>query len=696
MLHDNDSIRTVQVGFVVALLVAAVGVVAYEQVVVDNQRRTTELTHNRQVEAQLQQLHSSIHTVASGNRKAPASVSVALGTGYASGTPLSSSQQASGRLRTVGIGNDSATARLRNVALRSEEGDFLNGTTSYPTGLLVYDPAYNYYTDAPRTLYEHGVLYNEWQSAKSPGRRTRTPGPLGDVDSTVLAQQPLVSGRTISLVTLGGSVRAESTGSTRLTVAPQSVSTQTVRLRNETGKPITLSLPTRLSGARWRWLLRNETRSYGGHVSGIEMERLPSEPYDRVHVSLEPGPAYELHVARVRFGESATRPPARYIVPVEGTNASVGEGRTRRVTVEVRDRFNNPVSDVRVAAAGNVSRRVVRAGPKGGATFVYHAPGDIDGRAERVQLNVSIVANPAVADRFDATTPTNATVDLWVHNTDGSTDGPGDSSVFDLNLETPSFLGSCAPRCVWNLSETRPGPNHEFDLGAVVDAEQRDGLGVEFATNDSSLVTLFQKPSERLRGGDRATTRVVANGSGVVGLRASAGGETDTVTVALRNATDRIASPALAVVSGSGTARARGGVASRGQFVVENTSPNRLRLDELVFANVTDDAVAGIQIWNFSDGKWADEVYLDAETDIGGLSPDGNINAYSMWRVGSSARFTDTPVLDPGDRATVYISEFVDADHTPVDVRGETVTLGVRYETPTLWRGSETLEVTFD
>ncbi|MFB6178155.1 MAG: hypothetical protein ABEI77_00340 [Halorientalis sp.] len=691
VLHDDPRIRAVQIGFLVLAVVGAVGVVAYEQFGVTTQRRSAELSHHQRVAAQLQELQGTIARVGSGNRRAPASVQIQLGTQYSSRSLLGGDHAATGRLRTIGIANGTAHATVSNVRTPGETGDFLDGSRHYPTGMLVYQPGYNYYHSAPTTVYENGILYQHW-AGNHTQPTSQSSGALGAVHSTVLNARPLVSGRTIRLVTLGGDLRRQSAGSTAVRVAPTSVSTRTVPIHNRDGHAITISLPTRLTRARWIRLLRNQTKSYGGHVVGIHVRSVPDRPFDRAVLTLEPGVTYRLSVAHVSLG-NATATHARYLTPVRGANATVQEGRTRRVTLEVRDRYNNPVSGVRVAAAGNVTRHVVRTNDRGDATFVYTAPANIDGGLRSVPLHFSIVRNPAGAEAFDATTPTNATVTLHVRNTDGSRNATGTHGVYDLSMDLPKVLGTCDLRCTWDLGQSRDGPPNEFVVDAHVGARRYENLGVEFSVNDTSLATVSQRPSNRLDADGRVSTRLIAHGTGVIELRATVEGRTETATIELVNASDRVESPTFRLVDGS--AHVREGHTGQAMFTIENTSPNRLDLAELGLVSVSDERVAGIQHWSFHDGRWEDEVNVSVESDSLTYPPDGTLEVAAMWRVGSSAQFRQYPTMDPGDRATFYVTQFVDANGDPVDVRGDTVRLELRFQTATLWRGSQTMNVTF-
>lgn len=57
---------------------------------------------------------------------------------------------------------------------------------------------------------------------------------------------------------------------------------------------------------------------------------------------------YTLRMLKVGVGTSTTDPAATYIIPTDRPRSTVSEGRQTDITVEVRDRFNNPVDSAAV------------------------------------------------------------------------------------------------------------------------------------------------------------------------------------------------------------------------------------------------------------------------------------------------------------------------------------------------------------
>lgn len=236
---------------------------------------------------------------------------------------------------------------LSNVAVAGETGDYLNGTRAYPTGMVVYRPQYSAYESAPATVFEHSVLYSIGQTA---GASEGQPRIQRGSNVSLLSRQALVSGTDISLLVVDGSFDRQSAGSTSVRVRPARVSTRTITVTNSTEGPVTLTMPTLLSRAEWLRAIREETTSYGGHVTGVSTRELPGRNVSEVSLELDPDQEYEVTVTRVTLGEPTTDPGVRYLTPVDGTNVTVPEGETATVTVETRDGYHNPVGGVRVAA----------------------------------------------------------------------------------------------------------------------------------------------------------------------------------------------------------------------------------------------------------------------------------------------------------------------------------------------------------
>ena len=300
-----------------------------------DRNRQVEFTYNRNVQQQLQELRGAI--VSMPNRQSTGSVTVPLGTSYPSRLVALNTEPPVGSLRTVGTGSAAVNVSLSNATVTGETGDFWNGTTrAYSTGGLVYRPRYNEYRSAPETVYENTVLYNEFRQG-----------------NTTIRDQALIDGKRVRVIALNGSLGRTEQGSLPVDVEPLSSSDRRVSVRNATSN-VTLTIPTRRSASTWRSWLADERVTNGGHVVGLTGEPLPDRAFDLVHVHLEPGVTYTLAMARVGVGTRTRSPGSASLTDVTGNGTKVPDDGTQRVVVEVRDRYNNPVSGVEVNASADV------------------------------------------------------------------------------------------------------------------------------------------------------------------------------------------------------------------------------------------------------------------------------------------------------------------------------------------------------
>ncbi|MFB6084503.1 MAG: Ig-like domain-containing protein [Halorientalis sp.] len=403
--RDDERGQAIQVGAVLLFAALIIAFSTYQAFVVPSQNREVEFKHSQQVQAELLEVRNAIVSIPGGD--SGRAIGVTLGTRYPSRLVALNPGPATGTLRTVGTTDPRYNLTIRNATAGGAVGDFWNGSAhTYNTGGLVYAPNYNLY-DAPRTVYENTVLYNDG------GDRT-----------VPLTGQQLIEGNRITLVTLNGSLGITRAGTTTVDLRALSTSTQTVTVSNDAHN-LTISVPTQLSASQWRDLTRNED-----HVRGLTVEDgALGDGWGLLHLDLESGTTYNLRMAKVGVGTGATDTEPGYLLPVEGNGSTVPEGGTQRVVVEVRDRYNNPIAGVEVNASVSLPDASVTpvqqvTDENGQVILRYNATDvDISGVAQRTErLNVSFDTPPgALSDAtFDRQAPENATVELTIRNTDGS------------------------------------------------------------------------------------------------------------------------------------------------------------------------------------------------------------------------------------------------------------------------------------
>ena len=292
-----------------------------------------EYEHNLRVQEDMRDLDRALEQAATTGT--PASTVVELGVRYPTRPFLFNPGPASGTIETGPEGE----VQISNADVVGAENAWDGGAAqTYATREIVYRPGYNEYENAPRTAYENGVLYN-------------------DYDGTVLAvtEPDVVDGRQVNLVTTTGQLSESSAAPTTLHANPRSDRTQTVAVRSADGSPIEIRLPTQLNESQWRGLLEpelDETGSQpGAYIQTLTVET--GSPYNTLVLELDPGSAtnpqtYDFRMANVALESDVGRERAHYVTGVDDEDRSLRPGETRQLEVEVRNRYNNPVSGVPV------------------------------------------------------------------------------------------------------------------------------------------------------------------------------------------------------------------------------------------------------------------------------------------------------------------------------------------------------------
>jgi hypothetical protein len=217
------------------------------------------------------------------------------------------------------------------------------------------------------TVYEHTTLVNDFDT-----------GAALPVDSG-----SFVEGDQVLLVLVDGDLSTASTGGTAVETSPLSAPARATTIRNATDSGITLSLPTTLDAAQWETLLADETVANGGNVADVQVTS--GTPYNTLDVTLEPG-SYTLRMSRVGVGggvdESALG--AHYVTRVgDSETESIRTGETKRVSVRVNDRYNNPAAgDVTFTATdgevqdadGTWAETVTKSSNESGTVSVLYRP----------------------------------------------------------------------------------------------------------------------------------------------------------------------------------------------------------------------------------------------------------------------------------------------------------------------------------
>ncbi len=489
--RDDNRAVTVQIGAVLLFATLIIALSLYQATVVPSQNADVEYKHSQTVQNQLTDVRNGIlRSAATGNTQ-PASVT--LGTQYPSRVFLMNPPPSTGTLRTGEY--DDGTIEVANVeAANPETRDFLNGSWSASTKYLEYEPDYNEYDNAPDLLYESSVLSNFYPNADG-----GTAIPLTD--------QLLVDNetRTITLVTLNGSLSTSRASS--VTVSPETLSApyQRVQVTNQSDDPVNVSVPTRVSANQ----LESRT-DLGGHPGVVDVVDVPDE--NRVVVQVNWTERFSLQTARVGVGSRTENPPPHYLTLVEN--------RGDRVTVEARDRFNNAESGVKVKVDDEAKNSSLFedsslwTDENGRATFEVN--GNKNGNA-----TFWINKNSTEYERVD---------DVYV---DGGTGGSDDDDTGDSNPGGPTI--SVRLDDLTHNNENAVEYVGSYSVTNTNDSFQR--VEVQYRnTNQGSASETLQKAGRR--GGLQYTSTYGAGDTYDVTFRVIYGGPDGEYTAASRTVTD--------------------------------------------------------------------------------------------------------------------------------------------------------------
>jgi len=517
--------QAIQIGAVLLLGAIVISFGIYQATVVPEQNREIEFKHSQTVQGQLGDARNAI--VSTGSTGDGRSVSVTLGTQYPSRIIAMNPGPPSGQLSTVGTTNGSITATIANAEATGETGDFWTGENrSYNTGSLAYRPGYNEYRNAPTTWYEHSVLFNQFR----------------DANLTETGQR-LIDGTTISLVALNGSYQASQSGSVSLDFRGASVSSRTVSVTNETDSNVSIALPTRLDEQSWEEVLDGERR-----VANVRTSSVAGADYHLVHIVLEQGVIYDLQLSRVGVGTGVVKPEPAYLTRVSENTPTVPEDGEIDITVEVRDRFDNPKRNVPVVAGtersgSSVSPNSTASDGDGQVTVTYEAPNisDAGQRTDYVQVSLNASLSGAVNESgFNGSTPVNVSVPVRVDNSDGSglsNGGSGGDSAYSIDWYPDTSQDG------FKFNESRKvyvvdaGKTDSVNLPAITDPVAQNAT-VDFTLNNSIVgeynATETDATTDSI-GNATAVFEPKSNGS-VIAFVAS-GGSGDSLTIVIENMT---------------------------------------------------------------------------------------------------------------------------------------------------------------
>lgn len=381
---------------VFSILIAALGL--FQVTIVPDRNAEIEFKHNEGVQQDMGEVQGAISRIAATG--VSETVSVNTGMRYPTRMFFLNPGPVSGTFRTDAVGTGQIT--LANVeATDAETRDYVQGTLSgFQTRTVVYDPSYNLYHNAPETTYLSTVLYNSF-----------------DDGVTIQDEGNLISGNRITLVTVEGDLSRTSVGTASFSPEPLSAPARTVSVTGEGGTDISITVPTELGVDTWRnEILDGEPNVVAVNPAGT----------GEVEIVLDGSVTYELRMAKIGVGSGTTDEGAHYLTEVRGDDTSVQANGRQEIVLEVRDRFNNPVTGSRVnlSVDGPGELSTDDEGPdtdldnvptdeNGHVTVTYHAPSDISENPKDVDIKASMTGDPS-SPEFDSDAKENVSVAVRV------------------------------------------------------------------------------------------------------------------------------------------------------------------------------------------------------------------------------------------------------------------------------------------
>lgn len=425
---DRRGVSTV-LGFVLIFGILVVSFSVYQAEVVPEQNEEVEFEHYQEVREQMTELRSNLVLISEST--STRAVSVDLAARYPSRAIFVNPPPATGELRTVGTDDTEVSVTIENAtAVDGETADFWDGdNVTYDTGTIEYDPDYNRQRGTPPLVYEQTLLHNNVEDGGQ---------------SVPLTGQSLVNDNRIKLITLDGSLRETSVGTESVDLEPVSTRSRVVGVENR-GGPITIEFASRMGVSAWEETLANEMSA--GHVEHIRSIGGGPDGFSILELVLEPGQRYQLELAKVGVGTGVTDTNESYITTVEEADASMPTNTTQQITVEVRDKFNNPQSNIDVTASASVGelRPSGEAGSSAGTvtassrsdgrvTFLYQAA---QNGSHQVNLTFSNTSGNVAGLSNETYVKQNITVGSGSDNND-TDEGDDDDSSGDIVIDGSS------------------------------------------------------------------------------------------------------------------------------------------------------------------------------------------------------------------------------------------------------------------
>lgn len=355
---ETDLAVSVVVGFIMIIAIAMLGMTIYQQNVVPQNERASEVNHHRQSLNQLQNFHSAFMAASDGGAT---STSFKPGLTYGSASSLFvHSPPSAGQVSVREYENPNVV--VRNAEGVGQSGVFWNGNTigdgstaniQYTTSYFRYEPNYYHFQNAPNTYMSYGFLYKDYNSV--------------GVDQRVsLTSQPIVEGENINLLLMNGDLSTSQVNTMTLQVKPVSASSNRVSLTNTAAdQPVQIELPTRMSRSKWVSLLEGESCGAPGELTDgdntcdgegtghvVEVQDLDSSD-QKITLIFEEGVTYDVKMSEVYITSKGSTSDVPTTTPLyaawKGTeDITIREESTVGIQAIALDKYNNPTDGTRI------------------------------------------------------------------------------------------------------------------------------------------------------------------------------------------------------------------------------------------------------------------------------------------------------------------------------------------------------------
>jgi len=423
----DDRGQAIQVGAVLLFAMLIIAMSVYQAQVVPRENAKIEFDSYLDASSDMTQLRNDMLGVAATNNQR--GTTVTTGTTYPARIFFVNPPTATGRIRTGAPENLS----FANVRSTSDEGNVdryfqsEGSTLEYSTRDVRFLPQYSEIDVAP-VVVANGFTYRNYS----------TPIPL--------TTQTVIQGNRLTFVTVEGDLDAGGV-TTPITTDPVSAHTRTVTVTNRTSSPLNVTIPTPINASVWEDEILAGQLSQGPTDDRHVLDVAPGPRPNTINVTLESGVNYELRLGRIELHERAElneteSPPARYLVAETDRNVTTKRGLVK-LTVEARDRFNNPVSNSIVdftglgndfeTQSGEDLSMPVRTDENGQATVWYNATGNVGNLPVKAYLGTS---EPTAAEKKVQFRVTNTYTGGGAGGGSDSNINPGNFVILDNSFDS--------------------------------------------------------------------------------------------------------------------------------------------------------------------------------------------------------------------------------------------------------------------